>query len=107
MAEGLVPVIINLAGQKPHNSVVLANENESLEELAVSFYQNIRPKIPEFYLEEGERTITKMWVEWNQNGGDHLPTETEINEGNLRAVLRLLALRGGVDMIRVWLNEID
>ena len=90
------------------NEVVLADENiESFEILAASFYQSLRPTIPEFYLEQGERTITKMWVDWNQSGGNFLPMETEINDGNLRAVLRLLAVRRGVDMIRVWLNEID
>lgn len=107
-SDGLVPIIINLAGQTRINEVVLADENtESFEVLAASFYQTLRPVIPEFYLEQGERTITKMWVEWNQAGGNFLPMETEINEGNLRAVLRLLAVRRGVDMIRVWLNEID
>lgn len=107
-SDGLVPIIINLAGQTRVNQVVLADENiESFEALAVSFYQSLRPNIPEFYLEQGERTITKMWVDWNQSGGNFLPTETEINDENLRAILRLLALRGGVDMIRVWLNEID
>jgi hypothetical protein len=107
-SSGLVPVIINLAGQTRINEVVLADENaESFEALATSFYQSLRPNIPEFYLEQGERTITKMWVEWNQGGGNFLPMETEITEVNLRAVLRLLAVRRGVDMIRVWLNEID
>ncbi|OOQ90742.1 hypothetical protein PEBR_03500 [Penicillium brasilianum] len=106
--DGLVPIIINLAGQTRINEVVLADENiESFEVLAAGFYQSLRPNIPEFYLEQGERTITKMWVEWNQGGANFLPTETEITEVNLRAVLRLLAVRRGVDMIRVWLNEID
>jgi len=107
-SDGLVPIIINLAGQTRINEVVLVSENtESFEALATSFYQSLRPVIPEFYLEQGERTITKMWVDWNQAGGNFLPMETEINQGNLRAVLRLLAVRRGVDMIRVWLNEID
>ncbi|KAJ5832773.1 hypothetical protein N7474_001084 [Penicillium riverlandense] len=105
---GLLPVIINLAGQTRINEVVWADENvESFEQLAASFYTSLRHNIPEFYLESGERTITKMWVEWNQGGGNFLPMETEIHEGNLRAVLRILAMRRGVDMIRVWLNEID
>lgn len=107
-SDGFVPIIINLAGQTRINEVVLVDENiESFEVLAASFYQSLRPTIPEFYLEQGERTITKMWVDWNQSGGNFLPMETEINNGNLRAVLRLLAVRRGVDMIRVWLNEID
>lgn len=107
-SDGLVPVIINLAGQTKINEVVLADENiESFEQLAAFFYQSLRPKIPEFYLEHGERTITQMWVDWNQAGSDFLPLDTEITEGNLRAVLRILAVRRGVDMIRVWLNEIE
>lgn len=48
-----------------------------------------------------------MWVEWDRGSGDFLPAETEIVEGDLRAVLRLLAVRRGVDMIRVRLNEIE
>lgn len=107
-SDGLVPVIIYLVGQSRVNEVVLADENaESFEQLAGSFYQSLRPKIPEFFLEQGERSITQMWVEWDRGSGDFLPAETEIVEGNLGAVLRLLAVRRGVDMIRVWLNEIE
>ncbi|KAH7136229.1 hypothetical protein EDB81DRAFT_724986 [Dactylonectria macrodidyma] len=107
-SDGLVPVIIYLVGQSRVNDVVLADENtESFEHLAASFYSTLRPKIPEFFLEQGERTITQMWVEWDRGSADLLPQETEIVEGNFRAVLRILALRRGVDMIRVWLNEIE
>lgn len=107
-SDRLVPVIIFLTGENRLNDVVLADENvESFERLAAFFYQKLRPKIPEYYLEQGERTITKMWVQWNQAGGDFLPFETLIGEGNIRAVLRILAARRGIDMIRVWLNEID
>jgi hypothetical protein len=107
-SDGLVPVIINLAGRTSINEVVLADENAGkFENLAASFYQALRHKIPEFYLEQGERHISQMWVEWNQGGASFLPQETEIFEGNLRAILRLIAARGGIDMIRCWLNEID
>ncbi|KAJ5619944.1 hypothetical protein N7510_003928 [Penicillium lagena] len=106
--DGLLPVIINLAGQTRINEVVLVDENiGSFEQLATSFYSSLRRNIPEFYLQQGERTITKMWVEWNQGGIKFLPLETEIHEENLRAVLRILAIRRGVDMIRVWLNEVN
>ncbi|KAF9889022.1 hypothetical protein FE257_007999 [Aspergillus nanangensis] len=107
MSDGLVPIIIALDSQTSVNQVVLVDEKiGSFEELAVQFYDSLRPNIPEFYLEQGERTITKMWLDYNQ-GGAFLPRDTEINDGNLQAILRLITLRRGQDMIRVWLNEID
>ncbi|RHZ61817.1 uncharacterized protein CDV56_107976 [Aspergillus thermomutatus] len=105
-AETLVPVLIYLTGETRTNDVVLVDENvSSFEEFAASLYQNLRPKIPEYYLESGERSITQAFVTWQPS--DIFPQETEIVEGNIRAVLRLLAARKGVDTIRVWLNEID
>lgn len=105
--DGLIPVLVNLDGQTKISQVALVDENiESFEELATQFYTALRPGIPEFYLEQGERHVTKMWVQWDQTGGS-FPRETEIFEGNIRATLRLVALRGGVDMIRLWLNAID
>ena len=106
--DGSFPIIISLTGDRRTNDVALIDENtESFEELAALLYQSLRPKIPEFYLEQGERTITKLWAQWNHSNNDFLPQETQIVEGNVRAVLRLLAVRRGVDSIRVWLNEID
>lgn len=107
-SDGFIPIIIALDGQTRVNQVVLVDEKVgSFEELAAQFYDSLRPNIPEFYLEQGERTITKMWLDYNQGGADFLPRDTEINDGNLQAVLRLVALRRGQDLIRVWLNEID
>ncbi|PGG95460.1 hypothetical protein AJ80_09956 [Polytolypa hystricis UAMH7299] len=106
--DSLIPVIIHLDGQTRVNTVVLVDENiESFEELATLFYTTLRPKIPEFYLEQGERHITKMWITWNPGNDRFLPTSTDIDEENIRGCLRILGLRRGADMVGVWLNEID
>ncbi|KAH2084820.1 hypothetical protein KXW39_007142 [Aspergillus fumigatus] len=83
--DTLVPILIYLTGETRTNEVVLVDENvSSFEEFAEALYTSLRPKIPDYYLESGERSITKAF-----------------------AVLRLLAARRGVDTVRVWLNEID
>lgn len=104
--DTLVSILIYLTGETRTNDVVLVDQNvSSFEEFAASLYQSLRPKIPDYYLESGERSITQAFVTWQPL--DIFPSETEIVEGNIRAVLRLLAARRGVDTVRVWLNEID
>ncbi|KAF7164856.1 hypothetical protein CNMCM5623_009283 [Aspergillus felis] len=103
--DSLVPNLIYLTGATRINEVVLVDENvSSFEEFAASLYRSLRPKIPDFYLQGGERSITQAFVTWQPS--DIFPQETEIVEGNIRAVLRHLAARRGVDTVRVWLNEI-
>ncbi|KAF4153349.1 hypothetical protein CNMCM6936_000593 [Aspergillus lentulus] len=104
--DTLVPIVIYLTDDTRTNDVVLVDENvSSFEEFAASLYTSLRPKIPDYYLESGERSITQAFVTWQPS--DIFPQETEIVEGNIRAVLRILAARRGVDTVRVWLNEID
>lgn len=104
--DTLVPILIYLTGETRTNEVVLVDENvSSFEEFAEALYTSLRPKIPDYYLESGERSITKAFVTWQPS--DIFPRETEIVEGNIQAVLRLLVARRGVDTVRVWLNEID
>ncbi len=106
--DGLIPVIINLDGDTRTSTVVLLNENaESFDEVAEVFYTALRPNIPEFFLQSGERTITKMYVDWEQGQDRFLPTSTEVTGENIKAVARMLRLRGGKDMLRMWLNEIE
>lgn len=108
MSDGLVPIIINFDNDTTTNTVVLADENtESFEQLCDTFYQSMRPNLDEFYLQEGERHITKMWVQWCPANDRFLPTKTFIDDTNMRAVIRILGLRRGIDMVAVWLNEID
>jgi len=108
LADGFVPVIVNLNGMTRNNEVVLIDQNtESFEKLAVFLYQAFRHQIPEEWLANGERTITKMWVQWNQKGDDFLPRETQITDANLPAVMRIIAARGSIDMLRLWLNEVE
>lgn len=100
--------IINLAGQTRINEVVLVDENiRSLEQLAASFYSSLRRNIPEFYLQEGERTITKMWVEWNQGDLNSSPWRRKSTKEVSVLCCEFWAIRRGVDMIRVWLKEAD
>ncbi|KAH1470019.1 hypothetical protein KXW65_004475 [Aspergillus fumigatus] len=56
--DTLVPILIYLTGETRTNEVVL---------------------IPDYYLESGERSITKAFVAWQPS--DIFPRETEIVEG--------------------------
>ncbi|KAH1877326.1 hypothetical protein KXV51_005847 [Aspergillus fumigatus] len=60
--DTLVPILIYLTGETRTNEVVLVDEN-----------------IPDYYLESGERSITKAFVAWQPS--DIFPRETEIVEG--------------------------
>lgn len=107
-SDGFVPVFVNLNSMTNYNEVILIDKNtDSFEKLAAFMYQNFRHRIPEEWLANGERTVTKMWVQWNPKGSDFLPRDTQITSANIPALLRLMELRGGVDMIRLWLNEVE
>jgi len=109
MSDPLIPIMINLDGQSRINQVVLVDEEitTDFESLCTLLYEQFQPNIPEFYFESGERSITKLYVDWFTEGNPGYPRSTEINDTNMRAVLRLIAMRKGVDVVRVWLNEVD
>ncbi|KAA8645286.1 hypothetical protein EYZ11_003667 [Aspergillus tanneri] len=97
--DGFVPVLVHITDDTDVHEVALIDENiGSFQQLASFLYQTLRPRIPDFYLPNGERRITEIFVVWQPS--DIFPMETAVVDGNIRAVLRLLAARRGVDTIR-------
>ena len=91
------------------HEIILVDENtSSFADLTTHIYDHIGPKLDSHYKPGGEeRTITKLWVKWNQDATNNFPVETYFSDTNIKATLRLLAARRGIDMVYFWLNEID
>ncbi|KAL2815404.1 hypothetical protein BDW59DRAFT_166809 [Aspergillus cavernicola] len=107
-SDTLIPILIALPSDINTHQVVLVDENTaSFEDLATNLYAGLRPNIDDFYLQSGERHITKAWVEWNQTPNQYFPLKTQFSDGNIRALLRYLDARRGIDIVRVWLNEVE
>ncbi|KAL5342217.1 hypothetical protein BJX70DRAFT_357208 [Aspergillus crustosus] len=104
-----IPVLFAFVASPRTHEVILIDENTpSFTELATQVYAQLGPHISDDYRPDGqERHITKIWVGWNQSATPDFPRETHFSDSNIRAVLRLLAARRGVDVAYVWLNEID
>ncbi|KAL3447648.1 hypothetical protein BJX65DRAFT_307713 [Aspergillus insuetus] len=108
-SDGLIPICVAFCMSSRTHEIILVDENtSSFAELAKLVYDHVGPKIDDHFKPGGEeRTITKLYVSWNQQATQHFPRETYFSDTNIKATLRLLAARRGIDMVYFWLNEID
>ncbi|KAL2847815.1 hypothetical protein BJY01DRAFT_246717 [Aspergillus pseudoustus] len=108
--DSLIPVCVGfcMSPQKTHEVLLVDENTATFADLAALFYSHVGPMIGEHYKPGGiERHITKAWVAWNQEATKHFPRETYFSDTNIKATLRLLAARRGIDMVYFWLNEIE
>jgi hypothetical protein len=107
--DTLIPILFAFSASPRTHEVILIDENTAtFKDLATQVYAQLGPHISDDYRPYGqERHITKIWVGWNQDATKDFPRETHFSDTNIRAVLRLLAARRGIDIAYIWLNEIE
>ncbi|KFY52236.1 hypothetical protein V496_08581 [Pseudogymnoascus sp. VKM F-4515 (FW-2607)] len=96
-----VPIAFKLSG--PHdNDVIILTADMTLEDVQRTAYEAIRERVPQVYFDEFGGDMEKLgevWVEWTTTN-QSFPESTTITESNVAAVIKLLELRGGVDVLK-------
>ncbi|KAL4879939.1 hypothetical protein BJY04DRAFT_219744 [Aspergillus karnatakaensis] len=83
------------------NEIVLLSDDMSLEAVQEAIYLAFKPQIPQIWFDEFGGDMGKMadiWVEWTSTN-ERFPQVTNLTETNVAAVLKLLELRRGVDVL--------
>lgn len=96
-----VPIAFKLS-RPNYNDVILLTADMTLEAVQRTAYEAIRDRIPQVYFDEfgGDMEhLGEVWVEWTTTN-QSFPATTAITESNVAAVIQLLELRRGVDVIR-------
>ncbi|OBT51634.1 hypothetical protein VE04_07198 [Pseudogymnoascus sp. 24MN13] len=96
-----VPIAFKLS-RPNYNDVILLTADMTLEAVQRTAYEAIRDRIPQVYFDEfgGDmEQLGEVWVEWTTTN-QSFPTTTAITESNVAAVIQLLELRRGVDVLR-------
>ncbi|KFY19275.1 hypothetical protein V493_08045 [Pseudogymnoascus sp. VKM F-4281 (FW-2241)] len=96
-----VPVAFKLSG--PHlNNVIILSADMTLEAVQQTAYEAIRDQVPQVFFDEFGGDMEKLgevWVEWTTTN-QSFPTSTTLTESNVAAVIKLLELRRGVDVLK-------
>jgi hypothetical protein len=77
----------------------------SLDDFRVEAFNVLKPEIPEVWFEDFGGNLDRLgncWVAWTTTNED-FPETTTLTEQNFAAVLKLIEIRRGVDVIRVEL----
>ncbi|KFZ19138.1 hypothetical protein V501_00802 [Pseudogymnoascus sp. VKM F-4519 (FW-2642)] len=96
-----VPIVFKLS-RPNYNDVILLTADMTLEAVQRTAYEAIRDRIPQVYFDEfgGDmEQLGEVWVEWTTTN-QSFPTTTAITESNVAAVIQLLELRRGADVLR-------
>ncbi|KFY81532.1 hypothetical protein V500_11334 [Pseudogymnoascus sp. VKM F-4518 (FW-2643)] len=96
-----VPVAFKLSD--PHyNDVILLTADMTLEAVQRTAYEAIRERVPQVFFDEFDGDMEKLgevWVEWTTTN-QSFPASTTLTESNVTAVIKLLELRHGVDVLK-------
>ncbi|KAL2842574.1 hypothetical protein BJY01DRAFT_249060 [Aspergillus pseudoustus] len=98
-----IPIATRIVSGPSLSEVIVLSEEMSLEEIQVAIYLAFKPNIPQIWQDDYGGEIGKMgdiWVDWT-SPNEQFPRMTPLHDGNVSAVLQLLALRRGVDVLGV------
>ncbi|KFY10183.1 hypothetical protein V491_07778 [Pseudogymnoascus sp. VKM F-3775] len=96
-----VPVAFNLSGPRL-NDVIFLSADMTLEQVQQTAYEAIREQVPQIFFDEFGGDMEKLgevWVEWTTTN-QSFPATTALTETNVAAVVKLLELRRGVDVLK-------
>ncbi|OBT72657.1 hypothetical protein VF21_08576 [Pseudogymnoascus sp. 05NY08] len=95
------PVAFKLS-RPNYNDVIILTADMTLEAVQRTAYKAIRDRIPQVFFDEFGGDMEKLgevWIEWTTTN-QSFPATTAITESNVDAVIQLLELRRGVDVLR-------
>ncbi|KFY36888.1 hypothetical protein V494_04942 [Pseudogymnoascus sp. VKM F-4513 (FW-928)] len=101
-----VPVALKLVGPQK-TDIVLLSDDMDLQTVLQTTYEAIREQIPPAFIEQfgGDMEhLESVYVEW-ATSDQNFPRRTDVTESNVAAVIKLLEVRRGVDVLRGTLRR--